>query len=130
MRARSRHLPIRDSTITILVARPDRISLVEAARTSTELRGQKMANQLLAINGVFRATDSADPLAVAFERRGTQALSQMPPELARLPRMEIALLGRNIVGLEALRMLFSSTERIDVTAPESAILPPEISGLS
>ena len=97
-------------TMTVLVARPDRIALVEAARTSSELRGQKMENQLLAINGIFRATDSADPLAVAFEHRGTQALSQMPPELARLPRTEIALLGRNIVGLEALRMLLPPRE--------------------
>ena len=117
-------------TMTVLVARPDRIALVEAARTSSELRGQKMGNQLLAINGIFRATDSADPLAVEFEHRGTQALSQMPPELARLPRTEIALLGRNIVGLEALRMLFASSGATEVAAPEAAILPPDISSLA
>ena len=117
-------------TMTVLVARPDRIALVEAARTSSELHGQKMENQVLAINGIFRAANAADPLAVAFEHRGTQALSQMPPELARLPRTEIALLGRNIVGLEALRMLFGSSERTDVAAPEAAILPPDISSLA
>ena len=117
-------------TMTVLVARPDRIALVEAARTSSELRGQKMENQLLAINGIFRATDSADPLAVEFEHRGTQALSQMPPELARLPRTEIALLGRNIVGLETLRMLFASSGATEVAAPEAAILPPDISSLA
>ena len=38
-----------------------------------ELSGQKMASQVLAINGVFRATDSADRLAVAFEHRGLKA---------------------------------------------------------
>ena len=116
--------------MTVLVARADRIALLEAARTSSELRGQKMENQVLAINGLFRATDSADPLAVAFEHRGTQALSQMPPELARLPRTEIALLGRNIVGLEALRMLFSSSGRTEMSVPEAAIIPPDISSLS
>ena len=65
-----------DSKLTaiVLVARPERVAFMEAARTSVELRGQAMNNQLLVINGVFHATDRNDPLAVAFERRGVEAL--------------------------------------------------------
>ena len=44
-------------TTTVLVARPDRVALLEAARTSGELRSQSMQNQMLVINGVFHATD-------------------------------------------------------------------------
>lgn len=55
---------------------------MEAARTSAELRSQAMTNQLLVINGVFRATDRNDPLAVAIERRGVEALSHISEEVA------------------------------------------------
>ena len=57
----------------------------EAARTSEELRGQGLTNQQLVINAVFRASDEADKLAAAFERRGAQALAKMPPALSALP---------------------------------------------
>lgn len=117
-------------TAIILVARPDRIALVEAARTSGELSGQGMQNQLLAINGVFRAAEPGDPLAVAFERRGREALSHMPEELARLPRTEIALLGQNIVGLDALRTLLKPAEHAHLDASEPVALPPGLSGLA
>ena len=79
-------------TAIMLVARPERVALIEAARTSAELRGQAMSNQLLIINGVFHATDRNDPLAAAFERRGVEALSHSPEELASLPRAEIPLI--------------------------------------
>ena len=65
------------ATAIVLVARPDRVALMEAARTSAELRAQGLTNQHLVINGVFRATDAQDPLAAAFERRGAQALARV-----------------------------------------------------
>ena len=107
------------ATALVLVARPDRVALMEAARTSEELRGQGLTNQQLVINAVFRASDEADKLAAAFERRGAQALAKMPPALSALPRSEIALRGQNIVGLKALRSFLS-------TAPEK--LPPAAIG--
>ena len=39
------------ATAIVLVARPDRVALMEAARTSAELRGQGLTNQHLVING-------------------------------------------------------------------------------
>ena len=100
------------ATAVVLVARPDRVALIEAARTSAELRGQGLTNQQLVINGVFRAADQQDPLAAAFERRGALALAKMPPELTALPRSDIPLCGRNIVGLEALRRFLSAAPRL------------------
>jgi arsenite/tail-anchored protein-transporting ATPase len=97
------------ATAIVLVARPDRVALIEAARTSSELRTQGMTNQQLVINGLFRTADPKDVLAAAIERRGAEARAKIPPELSNLPRSEISLRGHNIVGLEALRGFFSIT---------------------
>lgn len=115
-------------TAVILVARPDRGALMEAARASTELRGQAMTNQLLVVNGVFRAADRSDGLAVALERRGTEALACMPAEIAPLPRAEVPLLGVNIVGLDALRSMFAP-KVIAPGKPIEAALPEGIGSL-
>ena len=117
-------------TAIMLVARPERVALMEAARTSAELRGQAMTNQLLVINGVFHATDRNDPLAVAVERRGVEALSHIPEEVASLPRAEIPLIGSNIVGLDALRSLFTPLQRADVGPSGPVALPQGISCLA
>ena len=115
-------------TTTVLVARPDRVALLEAARTSGELRSQSMQNQMLVINGVFRATDRNDLLALAFERRQLEALSNIPETLSSLPRAEVPLIGSNIVGLDALRSLFTRPPEAIHAGPIA--LPPGISSLA
>jgi arsenite-transporting ATPase len=117
-------------TAIMLVARPERVALMEAARTSVELRGQAMTNQLLVINGVFHASDHNDPLAAAFERRGAEALLHIPEEVASLPRAEIPLIGSNIVGLDALRSLFLPLQRADASASGPVALPQDIACLA
>lgn len=114
-------------TAILLVARPERVALMEAARTSVELRGQAMTNQLLVINSVFVATDRNDPLAAAFERRGAEALLHIPEEVASLPRAEIPLIGSNIVGLDALRSLFTPQQRADFGPSGQVAFPQGIS---
>jgi arsenite-transporting ATPase len=117
-------------TSVVLVTRPDRIAILEAARASAELRAQGMGKQLLIINGVFHAADGSDPLAVAFERRQADALSRIPPELAQLPRVEVPLLGRNVVGLDALRLVLAPSEPASPGSAGSTDLPPDVSPLS
>lgn len=117
-------------TAIMLVARPERVALMEAARTSAELRSQAMTNQLLVINGVFHATDRNDSLAVAFERRGAESLSHIPGEVVSLPRAEIPLIGSNIVGLDALRSLFTPLQRVDAGISGAVDLPRGISCLA
>ena len=117
------------ATAVVLVARPDRVALIEAARTSAELRGQGLTNQQLVINGVFRAADPQDALAAAFERRGAMALAKLPPELIALPRSDIPLCARNIVGLEVLRRFLSGAEALPLEETPSASLPPGLMDL-
>jgi len=104
-------------TTLVLVSRPESASLKEAARSSKELRGLGIENQRLVVNGVFRAQDSDDPLAVAMERHANQAMATLPETLEDLPQDTVPLKGHNLVGLEALRALLA-----DSPSPEPA--PP------
>ena len=117
-------------TAIMVVARPERVALMEAARTSAELRSQAMDNQLLIINGVFHATDHNDPLAAAIERRGAVALLHIPEEIASLPRAEMPLRGGNIVGLDELKSMFTPLQRVDAGPPRPVALPRDISHLA
>lgn len=93
------------STTVILVARPEASAIAEAARTSEELKALGLANQRLAINGVFRAGNRDDPVARSIEDLGQQVLARLPESLAALPRDEVPLRAFDIVGLPALRAL-------------------------
>jgi len=94
-------------TTIVLVTRPDRGAIREAARTSEELSALGLTNQLLAINGRFRATDEADAVASTIAREQEETLAAMPGVLAELPRAEFPLLAVDMVGLPALRALMS-----------------------
>lgn len=94
-------------TTIVLVTRPDRGAIREAARTSGELSALGLSNQLLAINGRFRASDEADAVASAIAREQEETLAAMPDALTELPRAEFPLLGVDMVGLPALRALMS-----------------------
>jgi arsenite-transporting ATPase len=111
-------------TTLVLVSRPQKAALDEAERTSDELAAVGVRNQRLILNGLFKAANS-DPVALALERRGTQAMRGKTEFLSRLPRVEVPLRAHNILGLEALRTLASNGElepRADTKA--SVDLPP------
>ncbi len=105
------------STTLVLVTRPERSALDEAARTAWELREMGMDNQRLAINGVFTATDRTDPVALALEARGRAALAAMSPTLAALPAVVLPLLPFNLVGVPNLRRMLSGDDALPAGAP-------------
>jgi len=92
-------------TTLVLVARAEETAFREAARTSNELAGLGVENQHLVVNGVFQATDTCDPYALAMQRRGESAMEAIPKELENLPRTIIPLTGGGILGVDALRSL-------------------------
>jgi arsenite-transporting ATPase len=110
-------------TTVVLVTRPDPRPMQEAARTADELRQLGLANQRLAVNGVFHATEANDPIANAIEALGRQALKEMPEALARLPYDEVLLRAFDTVGLPALRALLQGGE---VTAPAPRAARPAL----
>jgi arsenite-transporting ATPase len=103
-------------TTVVLVTRPDRGAIAEAARTAVELRELGLGHQRLAINGVFQASDRSDAVACAIEALGQQALEALPASLRALPQDRVPLRPFDTVGLQALRALW-------VSAPAPAPAP-------
>jgi arsenite-transporting ATPase len=94
------------TTTLILVSRPERAALTEADRSRAELAEMGVTHQMLFLNGVFVAQDRSDAAACSLEARGQQAITSMPPDLARLPRIEIPLLPYAPMGIDYLLSVF------------------------
>ncbi|MCA3262568.1 MAG: arsenical pump-driving ATPase [Telmatospirillum sp.] len=107
-------------TTVILVVRPDKGAIAEAAHTSAELRMLGLNNQRLAINGVFHASDRADAVACAIEDLGQQALDAMPSPLRALPTDRVELRAFDTVGLPALRALLAA-DAVPLASPSTPV---------
>ena len=115
-------------TTVILVTRPDKGAIAEAARTAEELHELGLNNQRLAINGVFHASDRSDAVACAIEALGQLAIDEMPQSLRALPQDRVPLRAFDTVGLPALRALLSTA--VQAIAPAAAVeAAPALSGL-
>jgi arsenite-transporting ATPase len=94
-------------TRLILVARAQRSTLQEAARTSEELAHIGFTDQYLVLNGCMPESESSDPVAQAILRREQIAQDAMPDALRQLTTDVRDLLPFNLVGVNALRALLS-----------------------
>ena len=102
-------------TTMVLVTRPDKGAIAEAAHTAEELHALGLHNQRLVVNGEFHATARTDAVACAIEALGQQALDDMPDSLRALPQDSVPLRAFDTVGLPALRAL--------LTAPVKPVAP-------
>ncbi|NDH54428.1 MAG: arsenical pump-driving ATPase, partial [Betaproteobacteria bacterium] len=94
-------------TTLVLVSRAQKAALAEAERTSNELATIGVRNQRLILNGLFQASDS-DPVAVALQKRGGDALTSAEKFLARMQLFKVPLRSQNLVGIPALRALVAA----------------------
>ena len=115
-------------TRMVLVARAQKSALIEAARTQTELAAIGLMESHVVINGVLPAAGDNDPLAAAIRHREQAALSAMPAALRALPTDQLSLKPFNLVGIEALRQLFTDTYDKTATSQQTAL--PELPTLS
>lgn len=102
-----------DAALTrlVLVARAQASTLKEVSHTHDELSAIGLQHQHLAINGVLPTfVGENDPLAQSILAREDKALLAMPENLANIPRSQLYLKPFNLVGLEALRELFTESE--------------------
>lgn len=95
-------------TLLVLVARPEKTALREAAQTSVELRELGVCNQGLVLNGVFQAAGKDDELALAFQARAEAALTELPASLSALPVQTVPLSAVALLGVAALRGVFGA----------------------
>lgn len=126
-------------TRLVLVARAQRATLREVARTHEELAAIGLSQQYLVINGLLTPEpDEQDELAATISHREQTVLADIPGVLKALPRDQIALKPFNLVGLDALRQLLvdspcpETSEWIDLpaklNAPNLSTLVDEIAG--
>ncbi|BDA93147.1 TPA: arsenite efflux transporter ATPase subunit ArsA [Citrobacter freundii] len=118
-------------TRLVLVARLQKSTLQEVARTHLELAAIGLKNQYLVINGVLPKTEAAnDTLAAAIWDREQEALSNLPSDLSGLPTDTLFLQPVNMVGVSALSGLLS-TQPIEASFSEEYIQQrPDIPSLS
>ena len=110
-------------TTVILVTRPDKGAIAEAARTAEDLHKLGLNNQRIAINGVFHASERSDAVAVAIEDLGQLALAEMPLSLRALPQDLVPLRRFDTVGLLALRALLCTESISGEHVPAAPITP-------
>lgn len=118
-------------TRLVLVARLQKSTLQEVARTHLELAAIGLKNQCLVINGVLPKTEAAnDTLAAAIWDREQEALANLPSELSGLPTDTLFLQPVNMVGVSALSGLLS-TQPVAASSPEEYVQQrPDIPSLS
>lgn len=112
-----KHLADPSDTTVVLVARAERSSLKEAARTQTELAELDIKNLRLVINAVYEPGETSDPVANAFAKVVADGLDSMPSALSDVPRTLVPLLPGNVVGVDALRQLLNPVD-VPVGTPE------------
>lgn len=92
-------------TTLILVARPDRAALTEAARAACELQELGIQNQRLIVNGLLMEPGD-DQTAQLFRNRQNDALELMPEPLKILPTTLVPLNSTGLTGVPALETMF------------------------
>ncbi len=119
-----------DRTRLVLVARAQRSTLAEAARTQAELAGIGITRQYLVVNGILPEPvgdagngQAGDRLAAAIRAREQGALAEIPESLRNSPTDLVALKSTNMVGLRALRGLLEP-EVVPVQSGPSAQVDP------
>ena len=98
-----------DLTALILVVRPDKAALEEAARASHELSELGIFNQHLIINGVL-TSQSEDTAAEVFRDRQRKALEEIPEVLNQLPKYSVSLRPYGLTGIKHLGQLLSDNQ--------------------
>lgn len=118
-------------TRLVLVARLQKSTLLEVARTHLELAAIGLKNQYLVINGVLPKTEAAnDTLAAAIWDREQEALANLPSDLSGLPTDMLFLQPLNMVGVSALSGLLSAQPENASSSEEYVQQRPEIPSIS
>lgn len=107
-------------TTVVLVARPERSSLKEAARTQVELAELDIENLRLIVNAVYDPGVTQDPVATAVAQSVADGLASMPESLSLVPRSLVPMLAGNVVGIPALRALLNPLAPVEASEPTPA----------
>lgn len=102
-----------DKTLLVLVSRAEKLSLIEASKTSEELFNQGIKNQHLIVNGIFKSDDE-DKIAKSFEEKSRKALENLDERLSKLSKTYIGYYPNGVVGILALESIANNLkEKLD-----------------
>ncbi len=102
------NLADKDKTTLILVSRPEGTPLSEAQRSSHELSGLGINNQILIINGVLG--EASDYVSTKLFDKQQNALKNMPEGLKKFRTFIIPLRSYNVLGLDKIRKFLISDD--------------------
>ncbi|WDF82191.1 arsenical pump-driving ATPase [Lacticaseibacillus pabuli] len=100
-------------TTLMLVTRPQKAALLEAARAAQELAAIGIQNQQLIINGTLKAP--ADQASQAIYTQQQADLQQMPAILKEFTQYEVPLRAYNVTGLDKLRLVLQAEQPVLAT---------------
>lgn len=112
------NLADKEKTTLILVARPEKTPLLEAERSSLELRDLGMNNQFLIINGIL--AEASDSLSLKMVEKQQNAIEKLPPSLKEVKIYTIPLRAYNILGLDSIRSFFKKEHFENVSVKTEA----------
>lgn len=116
-------------TTLVLVTRPERGALREAARAGAELAEQGIRNQVLVVNGLLTDPRAGDPVAEALADRQAGALASLPAGLGALPVVGVPLSGLDLTGIAALRALAAGAASTPAASGEAIAEEPPLADL-
>ncbi|MHC1772865.1 MAG: arsenical pump-driving ATPase [Flexilinea sp.] len=100
------NLADKEKTTLILVSRPEETPLLEAERSSFELKDLGIKNQLLIINGVLdKATDDLSKKIMDNQQK---AIEDMPEAFKDFQIYTLPLRSYNILGVDKIRSFFTT----------------------
>ncbi|WFR54720.1 arsenical pump-driving ATPase [Anaerocolumna sp. AGMB13025] len=111
----------KNQTTLILVARPERTPLAEAARAANELADIGVTNQIMVINGILPYWD--DKVSESIYIKQQKALANIPDGIRNLKTYTIPLRAYNITGIEKVRAFLT---RDDINTVNTKINTPII----
>lgn len=117
-------LASKELTTLILVTRPERTPLKEAARASRELADIGVLNQALIVNGLMESHD--DMISESLFHKQEKAMKEMPEILKNISAYRIPLRAYNITGMDNVRALLTSDK---VTLSTETVRNESIDGL-
>jgi len=92
-------------TILVLVSRPEISPLLEASRSSAELRALGIQNQVLVINAILEEVEEPDDVSGQLYAKQQEAVKHIPDSLKDYPRYSVPMRSYNLSGIGNIRRL-------------------------
>ncbi|GAA3644271.1 arsenical pump-driving ATPase [Asaccharospora irregularis] len=103
-----------DLTTLVLVARPEKPTLLEAERASEELRQLGVNNQILVVNGVMESVEEDDEISSELYNKQQESLNNIPVGIKDITTYTVPLRSYNVSGIDSIRMMLKGDNSVIV----------------